>query len=61
MSTRKKSTAPRQPPKSKPGMPPVQPAAPAIDVDAMLMVGEERVHIDCEQDDNVTFMAEQID
>jgi hypothetical protein len=56
MSTRKSS----RPEKKPPAKPPTPPAA-AVDIDAMLMVGEERVHIDCEEDDNLSFMAEQID
>ena len=58
MSTRKKSAEPRPQPKGK-QRPPAAP--PAIDIDALLMIGEERVHIDCDCDDNITFMAEQID
>ena len=62
MSTRKKSAEPPQQPKALPSALPTQPPPPpAIDIDAMLMIGEERVHIDCEEDDNITFMAEQID
>jgi len=54
MSTRK---SPR--PEKKP---PAKPAHPcSVDIDAVLMIGEERVHIDCEEDDNITFMAEQIE
>lgn len=61
MSTRKKSAEPPRQPKL-----PAAPAAPApapgaLDLDAMLMIGEERVHIDCEEDDNITFMAEPIE
>lgn len=58
MSTRKKSAELRQQAKAKQRPPP---APPAIDIDALLMIGEERVHIDCDRDDNITFMAEQID
>jgi hypothetical protein len=55
MSTRKSSRPEKKPPAKPP------PPAAAVDIDAMLMVGEERVHIDCEEDDNLSFMAEQID
>ena len=58
MSTRKKSAEPRQQRHGKQRPPPTPPA---IDIEALLMIGEERVHIDCERDDNITFMAEQID
>nr|WP_315256400.1 hypothetical protein [uncultured Duganella sp.] len=58
MSTRKKSAEPPPQPKASQ---PAPPAPPRIDIDAMLMVGEERVHIDGEENDNITFMAEQID
>ncbi|MYM37384.1 hypothetical protein GTP38_23940 [Duganella sp. FT94W] len=58
MSTRKKSA---EPPRQPNATPPPPPGPPAIDVEAMLMIGEERVHIDCEEDDNIIFMAERID
>jgi hypothetical protein len=59
MSTRKKNAAaPTRHAKQKPAGPP---AAPAIDIEALLMVGAERVHLDCEEDDNIAFMAEVID
>lgn len=57
MSARKKSTAPPRQHKAAP--PPPPPAA--IDLDALLTIGEERVHIDGEDDDNAAFMAEPID
>jgi hypothetical protein len=61
MSSRKKHAEPARQKKAKPSGPPV-PASPShIDIDSLLMVGQERVHIDCEVDDNITFMAELID
>ena len=59
MSTRKKNAEPPRHNKPKHVEPP--PPRPTIDIDALLMVGEERVHIVYEEDDNVTFMAEVID
>ncbi len=57
MSTRKKNAEPARHHKPKPaGPPPV-----AIDIEAMLRVGEERILIMSEEDDNITFMAEVID
>jgi hypothetical protein len=58
MSTRKKNAEPPRHNKPKPAGPP-PPAT--IDIGAMLMVGEERVHIVYEEDDNIAFMAEVID
>lgn len=58
MSTRKKSA---EPPRQGKNRPADTPPPPTIDLDAMLMIGEERVHIACRDDDNTTFMAELID
>ncbi|MYM73232.1 hypothetical protein GTP56_13630 [Duganella sp. FT134W] len=58
MSTRKKNAEPPRHSKPKQVEPP---PLPTIDINALLMVGEERVHIVYEEDDNVTFMAEVID
>ncbi|NYE58870.1 hypothetical protein FHW58_000022 [Duganella sp. 1224] len=58
MSTRKKNAEPPRRSKSKPAGPP---PAPVIDIDAILMIGEERICIVGEEDDNTTFMAEVVD
>jgi hypothetical protein len=58
MSSRKKNAAP--PPPKKPARPAAPPPA-TVDLDALLMVGTERMCIDCEQNDNTAFMAEVID
>ncbi|NVM77754.1 hypothetical protein FHW83_003577 [Duganella sp. SG902] len=57
MSTRKKNTDPAcdKHPKALP------PPPGALDIEALLMIGEERVIIDHEENDNVDFMAEVID
>ncbi|MRX08336.1 hypothetical protein GJ697_10860 [Pseudoduganella sp. FT25W] len=59
MSTRKKNAEPPRHNKAKPDGPPPPPCT--IDIDALLTIGAERVHIVCEEDDNITFMAELID
>ncbi|MRW87952.1 hypothetical protein GJ698_28145 [Pseudoduganella sp. FT26W] len=59
MSTRKKNAEPPRQNKARPAMPPTSPCA--IDIDALLTIGEERVHIVCEEDDNISFMSELID
>jgi hypothetical protein len=58
MSTRKKNAEPARHHKSKPAGPP---SPVPLDIEAMLMVGEERILIMSEEDDNITFMAELID
>ncbi|MBV7535766.1 hypothetical protein KW842_08315 [Duganella sp. sic0402] len=37
------------------------PPPPPIDIEAMLMVGEERVPLQPDENDNVSFMAERIE
>lgn len=58
MSTRKKNAEPPRHSKAKPAGPP---PPYRIDIEALLRVGDERVHIVCEEDDNIAFMAEVID
>ncbi|SHM41713.1 hypothetical protein SAMN05192549_101539 [Duganella sacchari] len=53
MSSKKKKA---KPPEPRPELPP-----PRIDLDALLMIGDERIVIDREENDNVGFMAELID
>jgi hypothetical protein len=60
MSTRKKNAEPARHHKLKPAGPPPVPIVP-IDIEALLKVGEERILIMSEEDDNTTFMAEVID
>lgn len=56
MSGRKKHAGLPRPAKPKPPPPPV-----AIDLDALLSIGEERVVVDPDENDNASFMAEIID
>jgi hypothetical protein len=58
MSARKKNAEPPDQGKATPDAPP---PPSLINLEAMLMIGEERLHIVPEEDDNTTFMAEQID
>ncbi|MYN28744.1 hypothetical protein [Duganella levis] len=58
MSTRKKNA---EPPRHNKPKQVESPPPPTIDIDALLMVGEERVHIVYEEDDNIAFMTEVID
>ena len=58
MATRKKpATAPRQ--KKNKAAVPLPPGG--FDIEAVFMIGEERVVIDHDANDNVNFMAEVID
>lgn len=57
MPTRKKNTDPACDKHHKALPPPPG----ALDIEALLMIGEERVIIDHEENDNVDFMAEVID
>ncbi|WP_373988353.1 hypothetical protein [Duganella sp. BuS-21] len=57
MTTRKKSNAAARQQKSRP-----PPAAPAfLDIEAILRIGQERVLLDDEENDNVYFMSEVVD
>jgi hypothetical protein len=57
MSARKSSrSAKNKLPASTPTPPP-----PPIDIAALLMVGEERVHLQPDENDNASFMAEPIE
>ena len=58
MPTRKKQAHETRPKKNKAAVP-LPPGG--IDIEAMLMIGEERVIIDHDENDNVNFMAEVID
>ena len=58
MSIRKKNAEPPRQKKNRPAGPSI-PAT--VDVDVPLMIGEERMHIDREEDDNIAFMAEVVD
>lgn len=58
MSTRKKNADTARPKKVKPVPPPLTHNA---EIEALLMIGEERMHIDHEENDNIGFMAEVID
>ncbi|MYM66129.1 hypothetical protein GTP45_04670 [Pseudoduganella sp. FT55W] len=55
MSTKRKRAV-SAPPKTAKAMPP-----PAIDIELLLTLGEDRLRFDCEESDNVYFMAELID
>jgi hypothetical protein len=59
MTTRKKSAAATRQRKSSTAPPPAVPAVP--DLETMLSIGEERVLIDDEENDNVYFMADLVD
>ncbi len=58
MSSRKENAEPPRQSKPQPAGPP---PSPTIDIAALLMIGDERMHIDREDDDNVDFMADLID
>jgi hypothetical protein len=58
MSTRKNNPQPPSQRKPKPAMPP--PPSPG-NLDAMLMIGAERVQFEGEADGNIVFMSELID
>jgi len=59
MTTRKKSVAATRQKKTRTAPPPAVPAVP--DLETMLLIGEERVLIDDEENDNVYFMADLVD
>lgn len=56
MSGRKKNASLPRPAKPMPPAPPAR-----IDLDVLLSIGDERVVVDPEENDNVSFMAEIID
>jgi hypothetical protein len=56
MSGRKKTAGLPRPAKQK-----TPPAPVVIDLDALLSIGDERVVVDPEENDNASFMAEIID
>ena len=56
MSTKKKCASSATPKKTKNMAPP-----PAIDIEVLLTFGEDRLRFECEENDNVYFMAELID
>lgn len=56
MPSRKKHAGLQRPAKQKPPSQPV-----LIDLDALLRIGEDRVVVDLEENDNASFMAEIID
>lgn len=58
MPTRKKNASQMRQRKPK-AVVPLPPGS--FDIEALLMIGEERVVIDHEENDNVNFMAEVID
>lgn len=60
MTTRKKNAVATRPKKSRVAGPPPQLPG-AIDIEALLSIGEERIAIDDEDNDNAGFMAELID
>lgn len=60
MTTRKKNAVTTRLKKSRVAEPP-QRVPVAIDIEALLSIGEERIVIDDEENDNASFMAELID